>query len=120
MTQQTIDTIDLAGTKAKGQRPWFLADRQSEQVLSIAMALATELAVTRERLSTLEAILVQQKILAKDAIDHYRPSQQETAERSAAMQAYLARILRIVQQDKESIGAHDKSMEQIQTELTRS
>ncbi|MEE2002910.1 hypothetical protein QWY20_15745 [Alkalimonas sp. MEB108] len=120
MKQQSIDAIDLAGTKAKGTRPWFLADQQTEQVLSIAMALATELAVTRERLTTLEAILVQQRVLSKDAIEEYRPSKQETAERSAAMQEYLARILRIVQQDKESIGAQDKSMEQIQAELTRS
>jgi len=119
MTEHAIDKIDLAGSKAKGERPWFLAERQTEQVLSIAMALATELAVTRERLNTLEAILQQQGVLAKDAIDSYRPSAAETAARSLAMQEYLARILRIVQQDKESITADEQSMEQIQAELTR-
>lgn len=120
MTKANIDPIELAGSKAKGQRPWFLADKQTEQVLSIAMALATELAVTRERLATLEAVLVQQKLLSADAIEQHRPTAAETAARSLAMQEYLARILRIVQQDKESLTAGDKSMEQIQAELTQS
>ena len=38
MNSNDIDKIELSGTKAKGQRPWFLQDKQTEQVLSIAMA----------------------------------------------------------------------------------
>lgn len=119
MNSQQIDKIELAGSKAKGQRPWFLQDKQNEQVLSVAMALATELAVTRERLATLEAVLVQQNLIAADAIESYQPSAAEVAGRSEAIQQYLARILRIVQQDKEALSAEDKSMAELQTELTR-
>jgi small-conductance mechanosensitive channel len=118
MNSNDIDKIELSGTKAKGQRPWFLQDKQTEQVLSIAMALATELAVTRERLATLEAVLQQQHILTADAIEAYRPSSAEVAERSEAIQQYWAQILRVVQQDKEALSAGDKSMEQLQAELT--
>jgi len=119
MSKQDIDKIDLAGTKAKRQRPYFLQDKQTEQALSIAMALATELAVTRERLATLEAILVDKQVIAADALDEYQPSAQQTAARSEEIQKYLARVLRIIQQDKEQITAGDKSMEAIQAELTR-
>lgn len=48
-----IDKLTLAGTKAKGKRPYFLAEKQTEQTLSITMALAMELAVARERIDTL-------------------------------------------------------------------
>ena len=82
------------------------------------MALATELAVTRERLATLEAVLQQQQILTADAIEAYRPSSAEVAKRSEAIQQYWAQILRVVQQDKEALSAGDKSMEQLQAELT--
>ena len=119
MSKQDIDKIDLAGTKAKGQRPYFLQDKQTEQALSIAMALATELAVTRERLATLEAILVDKQVIAADALDEYQPSSQQTAARSEEIQKYLARVLRIIQQDKEQITAGDNNMEGIQAELTR-
>lgn len=118
-TSADIDKLDLAGTKAKGQRPYFLADKQVEQVLSITMALATELAVTRERLASLEAVLVEKGLISADAIEQFAPSIEHTAARSLDTQEYLARILRIVQQDKEELSQDDKSMEQIQSELTQ-
>ncbi|CAM3915574.1 hypothetical protein [Rheinheimera salexigens] len=114
-----IDILDLAGTKAKGQRPYFLADKQVEQVLSIAMAVATELAVTRERLASLEAVLAEKGIISADAIEQFTPTAKHTAARSLDTQEYLARILRIVQQDKEEVSQDDKSMEQLQRELTQ-
>ena len=45
-----IDVNKLANAKAKGKRPYFFDDPAVERVLSITMAVATELAVNRERL----------------------------------------------------------------------
>ena len=52
-----IDINKLANAKSKGKRPYFFDDPAVERVLSITMAVATELAVTRERLDTVERLL---------------------------------------------------------------
>lgn len=113
----TIDKIKLAGTKAKGQRPYFLSDKQTEQVMSIAMALAMELNVARERAASLEAILVAKGILGADELDSYQPGKAEVEKRSIETSEYLARILRIIQQDKEGMIAEEESIEDIQKKL---
>jgi len=115
-----INKIDLAGSKAKGNRPYFLNDKQTEQVMSITMAVAMELSVARERIATLECLLEEKGILTRDEIENYQPSATEVATRSVATQEYLARILRILQQDKEEqMSDDDPSMEAAQWELTK-
>ena len=49
-----IDYITLASNKPKGKRPYFFDDPAVERVLNITMAVASELAVARERVDTLE------------------------------------------------------------------
>lgn len=109
----------LASNKAKGQRPYFLADKQTEQTLSVAMCLAMELSVTKERLASLECMLVDKGIIGKGELDGYKPSKEEVAKRSIETQEYLARILRIMQQDKEELEADDPDMQTVQDILTR-
>lgn len=114
-----INKLDLAGTKAKGKRPYFLEDKQTEQVMSIAMSLAMELSVTRERLATVECLLEEKGLLSRADIEHYQPDAKEVARRSAETQEYLARVLRIMQQDREEMEKNDPTMEQVQEELTQ-
>jgi hypothetical protein len=115
-----INKIDLAGTKAKGNRPYFLNDKQTEQVMSITMAVAMELSVTKERLATLECLLEDKGILTRDEIENYKPNETEVAVRSVDIQEYLARILRILQQDKEEqMSEYDPSIAFAQQELTK-
>ena len=114
-----INKLDLAGTKAKGQRPYFLNDKQTEQALSVTMALAMELSVTRERLATVECLLAEKGILTREEIDQYLPAKEEADKRSLATQEYLARILRIFQQDKEELQNDDESVEAVQERLTK-
>lgn len=114
-----VDKLNLAGTKAKGKRPYFLADKQTEQVMSITMALAMELSVTRERLATVECLLERKGLVSRDEIESFQPDAAEVAKRSAGTQEYLARILRIIQQDKEEMDSNDPTTEQVQEELTK-
>ncbi|MEH6712719.1 MAG: hypothetical protein V7733_16015 [Paraglaciecola polaris] len=113
------EKINLAGSKAKGQRPYFLADKQTEQALSVAMTLAMELSVTKERLASLECMLVDKGLIEKGQLDHYQPSKEEVAKRSLETQAYLARVLRMMQQDKEELENNDPDMQTVQDELTK-
>ena len=114
-----VEKVNLAGTKAKGQRPYFLAQKQTEQALSVAMSLAMELSVTKERLASLECLLADKGIIEKGELDGYQRSKDEVAKRSLETQAYLARVLRIMQQDKEELESNDPDMQTVQDTLTK-
>jgi len=113
-----INKLNLAGTKAKGKRPYFMDDKQTEQVMSITMALAMELSVARERVDTLECLLEEKGVVTRDEINSYKPNKEEVARRSLQTQEYLARILRIIQQDKEDMESGDPSVEEVSEKLS--
>lgn len=101
----SIETaLAMASAKPAGKRPYFLAP-EIERVLAIAMAIAQELAVARARGDTLERLLERRGVLNREEIEHFSPSPEETAERGLWTQEYLARILRIVQQEAEQAAA---------------
>jgi len=100
----SVDHIADAGRKARGKRPYFFDNVQSEQLLNITMALASELAVTRERLDTVERLLESANVLSQDDIESYVPDGKAVEdERQLWQQEFIARILRIVQQDREAV-----------------
>ena len=99
-----MDVNAEANRKAKGKRPWFYTSQEAERVLNISMALAQELAVTRERMDTLERILEAKGILSLGEFDSYVPSKEIAEVRSSATQSYLARILRVISQENEAIS----------------
>ena len=99
----SVDHISDAGRKAKGIRPYFLADQQTEQLLNITMALAQELAVTRERMDTIERLLEAGNGVTREAIENYKPDAAAAEQRQVWHQEFIARILRIVQQSREEV-----------------
>ena len=115
-----LDPLVLANRRAKGKRPQFLDDPAVERVLSITMALAGELSVARERIDTLERLLVQRGVLGADAIQTFVPDAAALAARDAWGREYIARILRIVDQDVQAMrDAAEPSVEQWMDELGR-
>jgi len=98
------DALSEAGAKPAGKRPYFL-EPQVERVLAITMAIAQELAVAHQRNDTLERLLKAKGILAQDEIETFTPDPQTAAERASWNQEYIARILRIVQQENEAAAA---------------
>lgn len=106
------DVIRLAGAKAKGKRPYFFRDPDVERVLSIVMAVAGEVAVLRQRLDTVETLLEASGSVTRADIEHFEPTPAQQAERGRWTQEYLARILRIVQQEIEALGADEPSSEE--------
>ena len=119
MTQQ-IDPLKLAGAKPKGKRPYFLKDQDVERVLAVTMALTQEVAVMRERLDTVERLLEEKGTISQADIEAYTPSKPAAEERGAWTQEYLARILRIYQQEIEGIAQpNEPSSEDIGNELAK-
>jgi hypothetical protein len=111
--------LERAGQKPAGKRPYFLA-AEVERVLAITMAVVQELAVARERIDTLERLLIAGGALAPGAIEGFRPTADEAAERGRWTEEYVARVLRILQQEGEAIAAHaggDLYSEEVATEL---
>ena len=111
MSTTTLDPLQLAGAKAKGKRPWFLENPDTERVMNITLALMQEVAVIRERLDTVERLLDRDGVVTRDSIEAFEPSKSEADERGYWMQEYIARCLRILQQDREAIarGKEDSS-----------
>ena len=98
-----IDINALANAKAKGERPYFFNDPAVERVFSITLAVATELAVMRERMDTIERLLEAGQPVSKTSIDAYRPESEAARERQLWHAEYISRIFRIVQQELEAL-----------------
>jgi hypothetical protein len=117
---QDLDPVAQANRRAKGRRPYFLDDPAVERVMSVAMAVATELSVARERIDTLERLLVQRGVLQAGDIDAFEPDAQALAARDAWGREYIARVLRIVDQDVQALAdAGEPTLEQWIEELGR-
>jgi len=119
MTMDPAEIIRLAGAKAKGKRPQFFANPEIDRLVSITLALAGELAVTRERLDTLERLLAQRAVLTRADIERYVPDREAAQERGRWHQEYLARILRVLQQEVEALQQSDPEAEQVAGELSK-
>jgi hypothetical protein len=109
-----------AGRKPAGKRPYFL-HAEVERVMAITMAVAQELAVARERIDTLERLLEAKGVLDRPEIEAFVPAPEQAAERGLWTQEYIARVLRILQQEGEAIAAGEKGdllSEEVAVELS--
>jgi hypothetical protein len=71
----------------------FFPDPNVDRVLGVVLELAAEVYVLRDRLQTLERVLEQSDSLSRADLVQYEPSETERAERLAARDALIARIL---------------------------
>lgn len=79
--------------KAKGERPYYFADRNAEIGLGVALALAAEVSVLREELDTLRRVLDESgELQAKLAA--YQPDEKVAAEREAERAKFIDLVMR--------------------------
>lgn len=93
----------LVNKNAQGRRPQFLNTKTEEHLLSMTMALMQELAVTRERLDTLERVLEAKGALTTDELKAYRPDLEAEAERQEAQRRLIATVMRSIEQEKHAL-----------------
>jgi hypothetical protein len=89
---------------ALGDRPRYFDDLAADQLMAMVMALGTELAVTRERLDTVERLLEQRQLLDRSAIDAYRPDTTAKTARANLHQEFLRRFLRPITQARDRLA----------------
>jgi hypothetical protein len=115
----SVNDILMAGDKSKGGRPYFFNSAETERVMNIAMAVATEVAVIRERIDTIERLLEAKGLLTQKDIDAFIPTDEQAEERQLWHARYAARILRIVQQELDAVAHPENNtpMQQIADEI---
>jgi hypothetical protein len=118
-THEDIDWIGLSGAKARGKRPAYFDDPAIDRLLSIVMALAAEVSVNRERMDTIERLLDARGVISRADIEAYAPDREAGYERGVSTRAYVARILRGVQQDMEALAEIEPPLEEVAKELGR-
>lgn len=112
-----LDPLLLGAAPAKGKRPWFFSDPDVERLLNVVMALAMELAVTRQRLDALERLLDARGLLPREAIEGFAPSPEAERERQLMLREFQIRLLRIFLQDAQRERTPAEPIEQIMKEL---
>lgn len=120
MTDEAIDWMLRANAKAKGKRPSYFDDSAIDRLVSILMAVAGEVSVLRERLDTVERLLETQGSLSRDDIENYVPDHQAAFERGSLTREYVARVMRGVQQEMETLSADEPPVDQVRKELLES
>lgn len=90
----------LINKNAQGRRPQFLNTKTEEHLMSMTLALMQELAVTRERLDTLERMLDKNGTIARDDLEDYRPDADAETERQSAQRRLISTVMRSMEQEK--------------------
>lgn len=91
-TRPKADAVRIPRT-AKGERPRNFSDPAIEKVLGIALSLASEVSVLRDRLDTIERLIETHGIFPRSTIEAYEISREEQAERALRRMEYLDRVL---------------------------
>lgn len=92
---------------AKGRRPFFLHNDESDKLLAMITALVGEVSVLRDRLDTHERLAAAGKVATPDEIEAYSPEDNVEDEREAWRAAMLERVFRIIAVTRED-GADEE------------
>jgi hypothetical protein len=104
----TPDLTALAAEPSRGRRPQFIEDPMVDRLYGITLALVSELAVTRERLDTVERLLARRNVLEEREIDAFAPDAAQETSRQKWHEEYLARVFRVLLQDRGESSAGEK------------
>ena len=78
---------------AKGKKPIFLDERSIDNLMAMIMTLTQEISVLRDRLDTIEKLLVSKKAITLEDIETFEPDDDLVEERRDRRQMLLKRVL---------------------------
>ena len=91
---------------AKGKRPAFFPDEPgADRLMTMLMAVVTEVAVLRERLDTFERLAEEKGSVSRADIEAYEPDLAAREEREAWRQQYMDRVLQVLADEVEEEGS---------------
>jgi hypothetical protein len=100
--------LDFPGRPRKAQgpdRPVYFNQSDVDRVMSVVLALASEVAALRERLDTHERVADAGAAPAHARVEAYLPDQAALADRDAWREAYIRRLFRVFSEDVEALRA---------------
>jgi hypothetical protein len=90
---------------AKGRKPQYFSDPATDKLMWMTLTLMEELAVTRDRLDTVERLLEARRVVRRADIERFEPPPPAAAEREARRAAFVDRVLRAVEAELEAATA---------------
>tara|TARA_B100001750_G_scaffold131076_1_gene104229 strand:+ start:596 stop:889 length:294 start_codon:yes stop_codon:yes gene_type:complete len=78
---------------AKGKKPIYLDERSIDNLMAMIMTLTQEISVLRDRLDTIEKLLVDKKSITLEDIETFEPDDDLVKERKDRRQMLLKRVL---------------------------
>ena len=78
---------------AKGKKPIYLDERSIDNLMAMIMTLTQEISVLRDRLDTIEKLLVNKKSITLEDIETFEPDDDLMKERKDRRQMLLKRVL---------------------------
>lgn len=96
MTTTSAEALTSLILSARGDRPQSMGNAEAEEVLNIALALLIELSVSNDRIDRLERMVAGLRDEPVSALRDVRYDGAAAQERQEAMEALLARALRIM------------------------
>jgi len=94
---------------AKGKKPQYFEDPTVDKLLSMVLTLMGELSVTRDRLDTVERLIEKNGLFKVDSIETYDIPEEVNQVRMERRSAYIARVLKCVQDELEALQSKDDS-----------
>lgn len=82
---------------AKGKRATFHATDGVDELFAIAVALTAEISVLGERLQTLERVLEKSSRIPRQAVEKYKLSSSESADRVAWREGLIERVFQVLE-----------------------
>ena len=91
--------------KAKGQRPTFFDDPDTDKLVSMLMGLAGEVSVMRDRMDTVERLLGEKGLITQSDIDNFEPSEDVLMQRAETRELFLGEITRVITSELEDFDS---------------
>ena len=84
---------------AKGRKPGYFSDPATDKLLQIVVTLAGELSVVRDRLDLVERLATEAGAFERAKLETMSLAPDDIAERDANRADFVARVLRVLDQD---------------------
>ncbi|MBL8642517.1 MAG: hypothetical protein JNK21_01180 [Rhodospirillaceae bacterium] len=94
---------------AKGKKPVYF-DTTTDKLISMVLTLMGEVSVMRDRLDTVERLAEKKGVLKLDDIENFEISPEVGKIRSERRAAYIARVLKSVQDELDALQAQGDGM----------
>lgn len=92
---------------AKGKKPAYFADPATDKLLQMVVTLAGELSVVKDRLDLVERLATAAGAFDRAHLETLELSETDQAERDANRADFVARVLRVLDQDLTEITNPD-------------